>query len=331
MDQALFVVFGGLALAASVMAITRKNAVAAAVWLVGMFFGLAGAFVLLEAYFVAVIQILVYAGAIMVLFLFVIMLLDLRRDDLLAAGRPRLKLPGVVLSALFLVVVAKAILDAKTPGVVAPRASARLLLAPPAGAASDDPLAEPASPPPAPEPVRVALSRREPAALPIDDALRETLSRRSSGGGPDAWGESKRTGPRPRVFAGSLRGSGPPAKDRTVVVALDRSLSGEVYADVDGDGTVGLGEAIGRVLASSDPATGPQGRMPADFVAPGAVLEVDVQPSGLGAAPGGAPDGSPFAIGKSLFDDWILPFEVTSLLLLGAIFGVVVLTKRRLA
>src|SRR5262245_10807451 len=134
MQQALFVLFGATALASSVMAITRKNAVASAMWLVGTFFGLAGTYVLLEAFFVAVVQILVYAVAIMVLFRFVIMLLDLKRVDLVTGSRPRLKLPGIVLSALFLFVVGRAVLDAKTsPGAIAPRASATLVLpAPPA-------------------------------------------------------------------------------------------------------------------------------------------------------------------------------------------------------
>ena len=76
------------------IAISRKNAVASALWLVLMFFGLAGTYVLLEAYFVAVIQILVYAGAIMVLFLFVIMLLDLRSEELAVTGGAALQGAG---------------------------------------------------------------------------------------------------------------------------------------------------------------------------------------------------------------------------------------------
>jgi len=61
--------------------ILQKNPVASAIWLVGTMFALAGIYVLLEAPFLGAIQILVYAGAIMVLFLFVIMLLNLGRDD----------------------------------------------------------------------------------------------------------------------------------------------------------------------------------------------------------------------------------------------------------
>ncbi len=103
MTTALFYVFGALSLVAAVLAITRKNAVASAIWLVVMFFGLAANYVLLEAWFVAVVQVLVYAGAIMVLFLFVIMLLDLRTEVLESSAGPRLPAVGVIAALLFLV------------------------------------------------------------------------------------------------------------------------------------------------------------------------------------------------------------------------------------
>jgi NADH-quinone oxidoreductase subunit J len=100
----LFYVFGLLALASAFLAVTRKNAVSAAMWLVMMFFGLAGIYVVLEAYFVAAVQVLVYAGAIMVLFLFVIMLLDLRNVELAGHRGPRIKALGVLGAAGFLAV-----------------------------------------------------------------------------------------------------------------------------------------------------------------------------------------------------------------------------------
>lgn len=62
--------------------IINRNPVASALSLVVSFFGLAALFLSLDAYFIAVIQVLVYAGAIMVLFLFIIMLLDLRAEKL---------------------------------------------------------------------------------------------------------------------------------------------------------------------------------------------------------------------------------------------------------
>ena len=103
MSEVLFYVFAALSIAAAVMAVTRKNAVASALWLVLMFFGMAGVFVLLEAFFVAAVQVLVYAGAIMVLFLFVIMLLDLRSEELRFLGSPSFRRPGLVVAGGFLV------------------------------------------------------------------------------------------------------------------------------------------------------------------------------------------------------------------------------------
>ena len=74
---ALFWVFGGVAIASALLCVTRRNPVASALWLVVTLFQIAALFVLLDAEFIAVLQVLVYAGAIMVVFLFVIMLLDL--------------------------------------------------------------------------------------------------------------------------------------------------------------------------------------------------------------------------------------------------------------
>jgi len=77
LTQALFYFFAGIAVLAALMMVTRRNPVASALWLVGTFFALAAIYTLLGAFFIGIIQILVYAGAIMVLFLFVIMLLNL--------------------------------------------------------------------------------------------------------------------------------------------------------------------------------------------------------------------------------------------------------------
>ncbi|HUK21754.1 MAG TPA: NADH-quinone oxidoreductase subunit J [Gemmatimonadales bacterium] len=73
----VFWVFAGAAIASALLCITRRNTVASALWLVVTLFDIAALFVMLDAQFIAVLQILVYAGAIMVLFLFVIMLLNL--------------------------------------------------------------------------------------------------------------------------------------------------------------------------------------------------------------------------------------------------------------
>src|SRR5881394_1596216 len=63
----------------ALLCITRRSPIASALWLVVALFSIAALFVLLDAQFIAVLQVLVYAGAIMVLFLFVIMLLNLGR------------------------------------------------------------------------------------------------------------------------------------------------------------------------------------------------------------------------------------------------------------
>src|SRR5690606_1553112 len=71
----LFIFFAGIAAVTSVLMITRSNAVISALFLVLNFASLAGLYLLLNAQFLAVTQVIVYAGAIMVLFLFVLMLL----------------------------------------------------------------------------------------------------------------------------------------------------------------------------------------------------------------------------------------------------------------
>jgi len=76
----LFVAFAALLVGCSLMVILHKNPVTSALFLVLAFCSLAGIYLLLHAEFVAMVQVIVYAGAIMVLFLFVIMYLNLKRD-----------------------------------------------------------------------------------------------------------------------------------------------------------------------------------------------------------------------------------------------------------
>ena len=75
--QVVFYVFAFAAVIGAIMCITQRNPIASAFWLISVLMSLAGVFVLLQAQFIGVMQVLVYAGAIMVLFLFVIMLLNL--------------------------------------------------------------------------------------------------------------------------------------------------------------------------------------------------------------------------------------------------------------
>jgi NADH-quinone oxidoreductase subunit J len=102
METLLFWLLAVIALTAAVSMIMQRNPVYSALFLIMTLLSLAGLFLLLRAHFLAVIQIIVYAGAIMVLFLFVIMLLDIRRTE---AAPSRVKLQkslGVLLGAIFL-------------------------------------------------------------------------------------------------------------------------------------------------------------------------------------------------------------------------------------
>lgn len=76
----LFFVFAALALLGGIMVISHRNPIYSALFLVLTLFALAGEYVLLLAHFIAVVHLAVYAGAIMVLFLFVIMLLNIRSE-----------------------------------------------------------------------------------------------------------------------------------------------------------------------------------------------------------------------------------------------------------
>ncbi len=76
-DSIVATVLGAAAVASALLMVTRKNPVISAIWLIANFFCIAGMYLTLHAQFLAVVQVSVYAGAIMVLFLFVIMLLNL--------------------------------------------------------------------------------------------------------------------------------------------------------------------------------------------------------------------------------------------------------------
>jgi NADH-quinone oxidoreductase subunit J len=81
LHDTLFWFFSIAMLMCGLLVITNRNPVTSALFLVALFIFMAGLFVLLGAFFLAAIQILVYAGAVMVLFLFVIMLLDIKASE----------------------------------------------------------------------------------------------------------------------------------------------------------------------------------------------------------------------------------------------------------
>ncbi len=108
-DAILFYCLAGLALAAAVSVVTQRHAIGSALSLIVTLSALSGIFGLLGSPFIAVLQLVIYAGAIMVLFLFVIMLLNARRpEERQGVGRAT-RLTGIALGAFFLLQVASVV------------------------------------------------------------------------------------------------------------------------------------------------------------------------------------------------------------------------------
>jgi NADH-quinone oxidoreductase subunit J len=101
METLLFWLLAVVALTAAVSMIIQRNPVHSALFLIITLLSLAGLFLLLRAHFLAVIQVIVYAGAIMVLFLFVIMLLDIRRTESTPSRVKLQKSLGILLGVIF--------------------------------------------------------------------------------------------------------------------------------------------------------------------------------------------------------------------------------------
>lgn len=78
--QIMFWFLSVLALAGALMVLLSKNPVHSVLWLITVFFAISGHYILLNAQFLAIVNVIVYAGAIMVLFLFVIMLMNLNKE-----------------------------------------------------------------------------------------------------------------------------------------------------------------------------------------------------------------------------------------------------------
>src|SRR5262245_65388979 len=113
-EQILFWVFAVATVLSALGVVVVKNPIASAMSLVATFFFLAGIYVLLWAHTIAVLQVLVYAGAIMVLFLFVIMLLSL--TDVGPAARLTFSRLGGVLAVALLLGALVAAVSRLTPG-----------------------------------------------------------------------------------------------------------------------------------------------------------------------------------------------------------------------
>lgn len=106
--QLLFWFLSVVALFSALMVITSKNPVYSVLWLIVTFFAISGHYILLNAQFLAIVNIIVYAGAIMVLFLFVIMLMNLNKDTEPQKNK-WLKLAGAVSGGCLLLVMIAAL------------------------------------------------------------------------------------------------------------------------------------------------------------------------------------------------------------------------------
>ncbi len=111
-EKYIFYILAVLAIASAILMVTRKNPIVSALWLIFNFFTVSGIYLLLKAQFIAIIQVLVYAGAIMVLFLFVIMLLNLDKIETVVISEPvkskndYKKLTAVLLSIFLMLLLA---------------------------------------------------------------------------------------------------------------------------------------------------------------------------------------------------------------------------------
>jgi NADH-quinone oxidoreductase subunit J len=106
--QILFWILSVMALFSALMVITSKNPMHSVIWLIIVFFAISGHYLLMNAQFLAIVNIIVYAGAIMVLFLYVLMLMDLKKETEPQKNR-WLKLAGAVAGGSLLLVLVAAL------------------------------------------------------------------------------------------------------------------------------------------------------------------------------------------------------------------------------
>jgi NADH-quinone oxidoreductase subunit J len=110
----LFYFLSFLAVLSALMVVFSKNPVYSVLYLIITFFSIAGHYVLLNAQFLAVVHVIVYAGAIMVLFLYVIMMLNLNRDSETEKSS-LLKVAATICAGLLMIVMVGSLRGAETP------------------------------------------------------------------------------------------------------------------------------------------------------------------------------------------------------------------------
>ena len=123
-EGALFVVLALGIVGMSIFCMTRKNPVTAVMSLVATFFGLAALYATLAAHFLAVLQVLVYAGAIMVLFIFVVMILNREENTRVSLRGLLTRLVGVAAGLYLLVTFVRVVIPESAEGLLTPGAVA---------------------------------------------------------------------------------------------------------------------------------------------------------------------------------------------------------------
>src|SRR6195952_1876192 len=109
--QILFFFLSALAIFSAILVVVSKNPVHSVLWLILVFFAISGHYILMNAQFLAIVNLIVYAGAIMVLFLFVFMLMNLNADTEPQKNK-WLKIAGVVAGGSLLLVLVAALKNA---------------------------------------------------------------------------------------------------------------------------------------------------------------------------------------------------------------------------
>ncbi|HSU49001.1 MAG TPA: NADH-quinone oxidoreductase subunit J [Segetibacter sp.] len=109
--EILFWFLSALALVGATMVLISKNPVHSILWLIIVFFAISGHYILLNAQFLAIVNLIVYAGAIMVLFLFVVMLMNLNSDSEPQKNN-RFKIAGAISGGCLMLIMIDVIRDA---------------------------------------------------------------------------------------------------------------------------------------------------------------------------------------------------------------------------
>ncbi len=115
--EVLFYFLSALALGSAIMVVLSKNPVHSVLWLIVTFFAISGHYIMMNAQFLGIVNLIVYAGAIMVLFLFVIMLMNLNAETEPLKNK-WMRLAGIVAGGCLMLVLVAALKDAEKKGAI---------------------------------------------------------------------------------------------------------------------------------------------------------------------------------------------------------------------